>query len=209
MSENTIIPAKQLRSQQTQDNLLHALNELLKEHFFEHISIAQLADAAGVSVGTYYRRFKNKESLLPLLYQNFGLGLQQWVSQLEQQSYPNLKSLIPALVEETIIFLEQNSGVMRTLHLNSRLYPEILPSSQLSERSSEYQRMALLLHKHEKEITHPNKEEGCNMAIFILVSSLIEKTLYNELTPSIAAPMDKAKLIPELTRLLFSYLTAK
>ena len=86
MSEHSIIPAKQLRSQQTQDNLLNALNELLKEHFFEHISIAQLAEAAGVSVGTYYRRFKNKESLLPLLYQNFGLKLQEWVSHLRTKT---------------------------------------------------------------------------------------------------------------------------
>ena len=56
------------------------------------------------------------------------------------------------MVTETTQFLETNKGVLRTLHLNSRLYPEILPSSQLSERSSEYQRMAFLLQQHKSEI---------------------------------------------------------
>ena len=69
--------------------------------------------------------------------------------------------------------------------------------------------MALLLQHHESEIGHPNINEGCNMAVFILISSLIEKILYKELTPSIAAPMDKPTLVQEMSRLLLSYLTAK
>ena len=73
-SENVFKP-KQKRSQDTQRKLLAALHLCLQDKFFEHISIKELADHAGVSVGTFYRRFKDKESLLPLLYQDFGLSL--------------------------------------------------------------------------------------------------------------------------------------
>ena len=55
---------------------------------------------------------------------------------------------------------------------------------------------------------HQDTETCCNMAIFILISGLIEKTLYNELTPSIAAPMDKVQLMQEMSNVLTAYLTA-
>ncbi|WP_231615157.1 TetR/AcrR family transcriptional regulator [Pseudoalteromonas sp. SWN166] len=81
MSDQPCLEPKQQRSQLTQQKLLKALHHSLKTKFFEHISIKELADYADVSVGTFYRRFKNKESLLPVLYQDFGVDLNNWVTQ--------------------------------------------------------------------------------------------------------------------------------
>ena len=78
---------KQQRSKSTHQKFVAALQHCLTEKFFEHISIKELADNAGVSVGTFYRRFKNKESLLPMLYDAFGEDLGDWVTALEQQTF--------------------------------------------------------------------------------------------------------------------------
>ena len=61
------------RSQATQQKLLTALHLCLKDKFFEHISIKELAEHAGVSVGTFYRRFKDKESLLDAIKESHKL----------------------------------------------------------------------------------------------------------------------------------------
>ena len=60
-----LIKPKQQRSQQIQDKLIAALQVFLRDKFFQHISIIELTDHANVSVGSFYRWFKNKESLLP------------------------------------------------------------------------------------------------------------------------------------------------
>lgn len=206
MPNDNIIEAKQVRSQQTQNKLLKALSDCLKEQFFEHISIAQITEKAGVSVGTFYRRFKNKEALLPLLYQDFGEQLVNWVESLEKKKCASLKAQAAYLVQESCDFLQENAGVLRTLHLNSRLYPEILPSSQLLERSSEYQRLSQLLSRFSQDIEHRNVESACDMAVFMVVSNLIEKVLYKELTPAIASPISLEDNCKELTLVIQRYL---
>ncbi|WP_448211383.1 TetR/AcrR family transcriptional regulator [Colwellia sp. MEBiC06753] len=206
MRNQSVIQAKQVRSQRTQQKLLAALNSCLKEQFFEHISIAQLTDAAGVSVGTFYRRFKNKEALLPDLYQDFGTNFIRWLATLEKQPQANLTEQIAFIVQQTANFLNDHLHVLRTLHLNARLYPEILPASQLSQRSSEYQRLAALLLAHKTEISHPNPVIACDMVIFIISSNLIDKLLYATLTPAIASPLSLAENCQELTLMIKGYL---
>ncbi|MFD2168080.1 TetR/AcrR family transcriptional regulator [Thalassotalea euphylliae] len=207
MQDAPFIEAKQTRSQQTQKKLLTALSDCLQEQFFEHISIAQLTEMAGVSVGTFYRRFKNKEALLPLLYQEFSEHLKSWVNTLEQQPASNLQSQVEVLVNESLTFLTDNAGVLRTLHLNARLYPEILTPEQLSTRSSEYKRMSSLLMAHKNEINHASPQEACDMVVFMLTNSLIDKVLYRDLTPAIASQLSLQDTCRELNAMLHNYLS--
>lgn len=206
MQEDSIIEAKQARSQQTQKKLLAALSDSLKTQFFEHISIAHITEQAGVSVGTFYRRFKNKEALLPYLYQDFSEQFKDWVSALEENKQGSLNDQIALLVTECNAFLHTHAGVLRTLHLNSRLYPEILTKSQLFERSHDYQQLAALLMTYSTEIRHSKPKIACEMAIFMLISNLIEKVLYSELTPAIASPLSEEENQQELTLALQNYL---
>lgn len=53
--------AKQRRSQITYEALIDAGSRLLEERDFDAISIAEIAKAAGYSVGAFYARFANKE----------------------------------------------------------------------------------------------------------------------------------------------------
>ncbi|NMP30920.1 TetR/AcrR family transcriptional regulator [Thalassotalea sp. M1531] len=208
MHNDPIIQAKQTRSQQTQDKLLQALSDCLKEQFFEHISVAQITERAGVSVGTFYRRFKNKEALLPFLYQNFGIKLDKWVQKMERNTKDSLNEQVAYLVEKMTKFLQENAGIFRTLHLNARLYPEILPTSKLNERSAEYNRISAILMLHPDEINHQCAKTACDMAIFVLISNLIEKILYRELTPALASPISINDNTEQITLMMQSYLTA-
>ncbi|MGH8259266.1 MAG: TetR family transcriptional regulator, partial [Steroidobacteraceae bacterium] len=61
------LPTKQARSRKTRDALIAAAWKLLRARSWQEISIAEIAAAAGSSVGALYSRFKDKEALLEAL----------------------------------------------------------------------------------------------------------------------------------------------
>ncbi|GGP61960.1 hypothetical protein GCM10009409_29670 [Shewanella saliphila] len=206
MPETTIFKPKQKRSQDTQQKLIDALHHCLKDKFFEHISIKELAEHAGVSVGTFYRRFKDKESLLPLLYQDFGHDLDMWVSQLEQQTSTDLTQALTLICQQTYQFLCERQSVFRTLHLNSRLHSDILASDKLVNREVIYQRISALIQRHQVEITANNKSQSADLAVFIMISTLLDKVLYPTLTPALASQLSCNAFAAELPKVLLAYL---
>lgn len=205
---NVFIP-KQQRSQDTQRKLLMALHLCLQDKFFEHITIKELAEHAGVSVGTFYRRFKDKESLLPLLYQDFGNDLSLWVSSLENRSFTDLRHAIENMTVETQQFLETRKSIFRTLHLNSRLNSEILDSDKSVDRKVIYQRMVEILLKFDDEITAIDKSKAGGVAIFMMINGLLDKVLYPTLTPAVACEMTADEFAIELPKMLMNYLTTE
>jgi AcrR family transcriptional regulator len=51
-------PAEQQRSRETRDELINALERLLRRRDFQDLSVQDLAAEAGVSPGAIYRRFE-------------------------------------------------------------------------------------------------------------------------------------------------------
>lgn len=220
MDSTLLIKPKQKRSQQTQDKLLASLQHLLKHKFFEHISIKELTDHASVSVGTFYRRFKNKESLLPLLYQDFGTGLEAWLKDIEQTPCSSLDEIINKLCTHTFVFFTNHKGVFRTLHLNSRLHSDLLDSDQNNDRRKIYQRMARLLAKqmsvavntnnntnHDQTSNTYSAQTKAEMAVFIMISTLLDKIVYKNLTPAVATRLEGEAFVTELAQVLLIYLS--
>jgi AcrR family transcriptional regulator len=72
MSQASALPAarqriKQKRGQKTYDALIATGFKLLAQREFEAITIAELARAAGYSVGAFYARFKSKDEFFDAL----------------------------------------------------------------------------------------------------------------------------------------------
>ncbi len=67
----TAVPAgkriRQKRSQKTYDALIATTFRLLEQREFDQISIAELAQKAGYSVGAFYARFRSKDELFDAL----------------------------------------------------------------------------------------------------------------------------------------------
>jgi AcrR family transcriptional regulator len=208
MPTKNVFQPKQQRSQDTQRKLLAALHLCLQDKFFEHITIKELAEHAGVSVGTFYRRFKNKESLLPLLYQDFGYDLSQWVDNLELIEFTCLQEVVEKISIETHEFLSSRSSVFRTLHLNSRLHSALLDSDKSVDRKDIYRRLSNLLLSFKLEIMASDKEKSADVAIFMIINSLLDKVLYPTLTPAIASDLNAEEFAIELPKIILPYLTA-
>jgi len=64
-------PVRQERSQRTLERLLDAAEAVIRGRGFGETSVADIAARAGCSVGTFYRRFRDKQALLHALDERF------------------------------------------------------------------------------------------------------------------------------------------
>jgi AcrR family transcriptional regulator len=62
-------PARQERSQRTLERLLDAAEAVIGEKGFADASVGNICTRAGVSVGTFYRRFRDKHALMHALHE--------------------------------------------------------------------------------------------------------------------------------------------
>ena len=62
-----ILPAKQARSRATRDALVRAGKKLCEIKDFDELSVAEIAAAAGCSVGSFYSRFVDKDAFFRAL----------------------------------------------------------------------------------------------------------------------------------------------
>ena len=207
MCAQTIIPPRQARSKNTQEKLLQALHTCLEHKFFEQITIRELSEEAGVSVGTFYRRFKDKESLLPLLYQEYGQDLRAWVNELEQRDYDSLQEVVTTMALETYSFIDSKQAVYRTLHLNARLESTLIASDPEVDRRKIYSQLRNILLRFPSKIQSEHKTCVADTMVFILISTILDKVLYPELTPAIACELNPQAFAYELPKLLLPYLT--
>jgi AcrR family transcriptional regulator len=64
-------PARQARSRKALTDLLDAAEQLVAKRGFEETSVQDIAVAAGTSVGSFYRRFKDKHRVLQAIHERF------------------------------------------------------------------------------------------------------------------------------------------
>lgn len=209
MSEIDLTP-KQKRSEITLGKIILAIKSLVETKYFEHITIADIAKHAGISVGTFYRRFKDKESALPVLYQSFQEGLREWINSNEQHwRSMETKELLESLTRGNFNFFITQKGVVRTLHIYARLRPDLIDSKRIAQRKDDYSILADFIAADLVEKNQFSKnvaKEKALFVIFTIVSLTLEKAVYSDLTPAIATPQQGEKAINEIVSLANSYL---
>lgn len=191
---------KQARSRESQQRILDATLALLEDRHFEAMTIADIAGHAGMAVGNFYKRFKNKEALLPHLYAEYNQRFAAFAAEA-----PMTPDMDPwrYVVEGTIEFFEANKGLIRALHLHSRLSPSLVPKGSTETRGDLYRALEPLI---TKEGLNPKaRERRARMAALAMVSAITEAILYPDMTPAAASGLSGEEFREELLYLLKSY----
>jgi len=191
--------------------VLRALEEMLGERFFEQITIRDLAARTGVATGTIYRRFKDKEALLPVLYERFDHKLSEWAAgfwddfDLDAERRPGPR--IRHLVGKHVVFYKAHAPILRTVYLYMRLHGELSVEDVDQKRQSVYGQMlepvfsALTIEEQVK----PSADQ-VKLFLLLLISSVNERMLFGDLKPARTLPMDDEAFVSELTAALQAYL---
>ncbi len=202
---------QQQRSRDTQNRILAALEGLLENHFFEQITTRQLAREAGVSPGTLYRRFQDKNALLPALYERYDQRLNQWAKALwdedQRRRHTSVKERVTHVVREHVNFYRDNEPIMRTLYLHRRLHSDNELGESPTRRQTSYVAiLAPILEALGQEGQELPDEVRIKMFILVLITSINERTLFPTTTPTRLLELSDEEFVRELSRNLVGYL---
>ena len=129
MPDTNLIPRKvprQRRSSERVEKILAATRDILRERGAAAVTAVSIAREAGVSVGSFYQYFPNKESVLLALYHSYLDGLHGGVEKFESPDYLSLGWR--EFFGEVIRFVkrqEMRGAEVRELANAIRMYPEM------------------------------------------------------------------------------------
>ena len=204
--QSGVVEPKQSRGHETQARLVDACLRLVEDRPFDQISIAQIAAEAGMSVGTFYRRFRSKEAILPDLfdvYETRYVAFSAEMRRVEEFGHPDLDVRVRALVHHTMAFFRENRGLIRSLHLFSLLHPELVPSEALERRG---QLLNSLGEMFEGAGPGDPNLKG-KAAAMCLVSALREQVVYPDQAPAAAVELDDDDLASQLVEMVVRYVS--
>jgi AcrR family transcriptional regulator len=176
----TPLPAKQARSRRTRDALLAAGWKLLAKHSWQDITINDISKAAGVSVGSFYTRFVDKDAY----FESLASG---WVAQRTEQRIRDLESLgkdedyFAHVVLDTYRVTLENQHFWRAALVRGAAHPEFWkPFRELGLRV-----MDMVLELREAELGRPltNEETRHIRFAFQMANGLINNSIVNRPGP--------------------------
>ena len=196
-----IIEPTHKKGRQSQDRIVRATLTLIESKPFDQLTIANIMEEAGMAVGTFYRRFKSKESVLPFVFKAYDDLFEGWSKGFSEVEPSGPDEMIELVVRRTAELYSKHAGLIRTVHLYDRLHPEM--GKDKSDRRGLYDLFGMVL---AKDMDHPTKEDQIRgrMAMLTMVSVMTEHYLYSDHSPASNTDLRNQDVEDLLTRMLAS-----
>ena len=208
----SVRPPQQARSRATLHRFLEAALELLGERRFEQASVAEIARRAGASVGAFYARFPDKESLLTHLNDRlFEQGREQWDAFLDGAQWRGRSAaeIVEAVVRRIVRKRRAHRGLLRALSLYARSRPDPTFAEHAAALNRHvHRRLRELLLERRREIGHGDPERAISFGLLLVDGATREAILFGEAALLPGKPSD-AVLARELTSVWLAYLDVK
>ena len=209
----------QKRSVVTRQKILDGLEALLATAEFEDISIAQLAREAGVAVGSVYSHFKDKDALLPALFDRQLERIQRRLTEFtgsgtavgsaqNEEAGLDLRSTINVAIRGALNEIDQTLGVRRALLTYRRQNPNAEVSLLKTLHHQALEALTKDLELHRGEIAHEDIREPARVVNYFVSIVFLDRIVFaNAGEREHIRPSDEA-LIQIYTDMVYRYLTA-
>ncbi|MBI4955659.1 MAG: TetR/AcrR family transcriptional regulator [Myxococcales bacterium] len=192
----------QRRSRLTVDQLLEAAARVFEEHGFASGTTNRIAARAGVSVGSLYQYFPNKEAVAVALLERHiadaARRLDAWIATLVAEPRP-LGETLRFFVEQALALHADRPRLHHVLFEETRLPPRLHDALHAWETRAA-QRLAGLMRAY-REVRHPNVQVAAAIALETV------EALAHRFAAHPRAALPPAALARELTAMLEGYLT--
>lgn len=202
-------PARQTRSRRTETALARAAGDLLDQRPFEAITVADIAQRAGVSVGTVYRRFRNKRALLHLADTAFLDDCRAAFDEaLADERVRGLsieelgRRYIQVMIDK---FRQHRTAILQVQRHADRRDAAVYAARAMAFNDHVHGRFRALLRQRERDVRHPHPHVALNMAIF-LVSAAARDAVWRGNLRAYPVELSDDGLVEELTRACTAYL---
>jgi AcrR family transcriptional regulator len=198
-----VLPVNQARSRNARDRLLQAGERVFAKLGYDAAHVSDIAQAAECSVGSFYRRFRDKEAFFKALHHRFTernlenaarfFAMPLW------QEEPTAV-MVRTLIESTAAIMRRNQGFFRALFQRSLAGAA---SDSWPRMRAGTQRQGELLAdflRARGEGTHENLTEACIFALRSVDGVLVHRLL-NDLPAG-----DDAFALDSLSRMALAFL---
>ena len=196
----------QTRSKKTLARILDAAENLLVERGFDGVSVAEIAEISGTSVGTIYARFRDKDGLLNVLHQRFceeaGATMTQWLHP-DKWAGADTVEVLRALVHMAIRTYRERAGLFRAFLLQAATDPGFTARAREMEEALAAS-LQTLLAPRAGDLSHPNPPHAIVFGMSLVISALQSRFVLCK-NAELQGPPDEA-LEAELLRMYTSYL---
>lgn len=108
---------RQIKSQQVKDKIFQAAKDLMRKHGYEYLTVANVCVSAGVSAGSFYHHFENKDQLMAYYFIS---GYQKFQKQFEAIDGPDfIENMVKVYDLHLIYCQEQDLGFMKNFYNSS------------------------------------------------------------------------------------------
>lgn len=201
-----VIPANQARSREAQARLLKAGEKVFAQKGYDEAHVSDIAAAADCSIGSFYRRFRDKEALFRALHLQFAQRIEQNMARflaMPQWADTPTYEVLQTLVENTGRVIERHPGFFRALFqrtlagAGSTFIPALRAADDESGR-----RLAAFL-RARGEGRADDLEEACIFGLRTVEAAIIHRSLRREIT---GEPAATPFVVASLTEMLAGYL---
>lgn len=192
---------KQKRSKVTVDSILEASKIIIKKSGLEKFNTNYIAEVAGVSIGSLYQYFKNKESILEVLLHR---ELEKNREALDRLVNEDTNLSVQEIVEKIVFHFVDNweeKGVFGKILF--QFVPEIVDFSLF--KSVDKKMIPLLREKIQMSNQQIN-EQNIDYALFLVIQN-VRTTVY--LMNTHYQELDREIMKKELSKMISSYLEAR
>lgn len=192
---------KQKRSKVTVDSILEASKIIIKKSGLEKFNTNYIAEVAGVSIGSLYQYFKNKESILEVLLHR---ELEKNREALDRLVNEDTNLSVQEIVEKIVFHFVDNweeKGVFGKILF--QFVPEIVDFSLF--KSVDKKLIPLLREKIQLSNQQIN-EQDIDYALFLVIQN-VRTTVY--LMNTHYQELDREIMKRELSKMISSYLEAR
>lgn len=202
---------QQERSRESLEKLLRAAIEVLGQHGVEGTTIPRIADHAGLTPGSVYRRFKDKEALLEAailrLLERQDKSLQNMTPDMAKEI--SLRVFAETTINNLIIGYRSRAPMIRAIRqfVRSRRGTPFHRKADRLEVST-YQQLVDLFVTHADRIKHPDPRRAVATGLMLVINTAVELVVmhddwgaWKDLLPS-----DDQALRRELIRAFLNYL---
>jgi len=213
MSKPSFAP-KQARSRKTHDQLIAAARDILNERGLDAATVPRVADRAGLSPASVYRRFPSKDALMRAVLlgtlESLDANAAAKLTPELAQRY-SLRQFAEMAVRNSLAHQRKNGKMLRALLQFVLNHPSAAFRKRVAELNiRSVQRVADFLLLKRSEIKHPQPEQAVSFAL-MLVGFALQEIVVLDTLPNVAdprLPKTDDDLVQELTRAFLGYLGA-
>jgi len=210
-SPSMLHPTHQARSRESLERLLVATEALLaRGRTLEDLKVAEIAAEAGLSVGAFYARFKNKASLLPMLQTRYGEQVRELAPVYfapERWAGRDLPGRVRLFVRLALRLYLRHRGLLRALAIDWRSWaPERIQATH-SSRADFHQQLTGVFLPAADEVRHDDPERAVLAALLFFGATCRDVLLFSRPDHPHPVHLSEAELADQLARAFHAYLT--